>query len=376
MNFTLPTIMQILPRFNAGGVEQGTFDMAEGIIKQGWRAVIVSGGGQYVAPFVEMGGIHVTAPVYSKNPLMIWRNIILIQKICREQNVSLIHARSRAPAWSAYYASKKAKLPFVTTFHGAYGARGLTKKKYNAVMTKGDRVIAVSNYIKDYILDNYSMPEEKLVVIPRGIDENFFQPKNVSVASIKLLKEKWELSPDKKIIILPARMSRAKGHDVMIEAMAQLTRDDVMCYFVGNASGKEDYLAELTKFIGQCGLQDCVKIVDHENDMAAVYGLADLVVLPATEPESFGRVVAEALAMGVTTIASDIGGTKEILQNVYLDGLVEPNNPNALAELINKNLNNPGKIDTDFIWNHYRKQIMVDKEIDLYRKIISGEGYS
>lgn len=207
---TIPTILQILPRLQAGGVERGTIEMTDAITKAGWRALVVSEGGALIPNITHAGGEHITLPVASKSPFAIRRNAHKLGQIMKQNNVSLVHARSRAPAWSAYMACQSLEVPFVTTFHGVYGTEGFLKKRYNSVMAKGDRVIAVSQYVYDHILDEYEVDPARLRLIHRGVDLKSFNPDKVIPDRIIALTKAWRLEDDNSppIIFCPGRITR------------------------------------------------------------------------------------------------------------------------------------------------------------------------
>lgn len=336
-----PAILQVLPALNVGGVERGTVEIAEAIAQAGWRAVVASSGGPLVSDVERAGGEHVTLPLDSKTPLAIWRNVGRLRRLIRERDISIVHARSRAPAWSAWYAARQTGARFVTTFHGFYSARTGLKRRYNAVMTRGERVIAVSAFIADHVAAVYGIPESRLRTIPRGIDAEVFDPARVSAGRVERLREAWLEDHDGPAVMLPGRLSRWKGHETAVEAMARLGRPGVRCLFVGAEEERTGYGAAVRKAIGEAGLAGRVRFAGICHDMPAAYRLADVVLVASTEPESFGRVAVEAQAMGRPLVAAEHGSTRETVVHGETGWLVAPGDAGALAGAIAEALDLP-----------------------------------
>ena len=219
-----PTILQVLPALNVGGVERGTVEISEAIVQAGWRAVVASAGGPMAADIERAGGKHVTLPLDSKNPITMWRNVGRLHRLIREWEIAIVHARSRAPAWSAWYAARRDGVRFLTTFHGFYSARTALKRRYNAIMTRGERVIAVSTFIAEHVAEVYGVPRSRLRTVSRGIDTRLFDPARVSAERIARLREAWLAGGEGPVVMLPGRLSRWKGHATAVEAMARLGR--------------------------------------------------------------------------------------------------------------------------------------------------------
>ena len=237
-NGKTPTVLQVLPALEVGGVERGTVDITAGLTGAGWQAVVASSGGAMTEEVKGVGGIHVTLPLDRKNPWTIRRNVRVLQKVIREYRVDIVHARSRAPAWSARTAARRSGVPFVTTFHGVYGCGNRLKKAYNSIMAKGDIVIAVSEFVSRHVQETYRTPSKRLWVIHRGIDTGIFNPEAVSDERMIMLARQWGLPDDAPVIMLPGRAARLKGHTVMIEAVRNLDRGDVRVLLVGVDQGK------------------------------------------------------------------------------------------------------------------------------------------
>lgn len=333
-----PTVMQILPALRSGGVERGTVDVARALVSAGWNAVVVSAGGPMVHELNRAGAIHIELPIGAKNPLK-WRaNFDRLVDLTFQHNVDIVHARSRAPAWIGWRAARKRHLPFVTTFHGRYGDSNPLKKVYNSVMSRGDRVIAISHYIAGEITRRYDVDAGRLRVIPRGVDLDLHDPDRVSAERMINLATEWRLPDGVPVIMLPARVTRWKGHELLIDALALLGDLPFHCLIVGTHEGKEAYKRSLEAQISRHGLTPNVHLVGHCADMPAAYKLADVVVSASLDPEPFGRVIIEAQAMGRPVVASDHGGAAESMIDGETGWLVAPENSQALSDGIKQAL--------------------------------------
>lgn len=333
-----PAILQVVPRLVAGGVERGAVDVAAALVSAGRPAIVASEGGPMVHEVERAGAEHRVLPLASKNPYVMWRNAGRLARLGRAAGAGLIHARSRAPAYSARMAARRLGLPFVTTFHGTYNFHGGLKRRYNAVMASGDRVIAISEFIADHIRANYDVDPKRLVVIPRGIDLNVFDPSAVPAPRIIQLSHRWRLPDGASVVMLPGRLTRWKGQVVFLDAVARLNRDDICAVIVGGHQGRTDYRAELETQAARLGIGGLVRFVDHCDDMPAALMLADVVVSASTDPEAFGRVPVEAQAMGRPVVATDHGGARETVLPGVTGWLVPPADATALADGIGKAL--------------------------------------
>ena len=326
-----PTVMQVLPALSSGGVERGTVDMAKSLVAAGWKAIVVSSGGPMVHELERIGGVHIELPIHLKNPLA-WRsNFDKLVDLIARHNVDLVHARSRMPAWIAWRASRVRNVPFVTTFHGRYPDSNPLKKIYNGIMVRGDRVIAISHYIGDEILRRFNLDPQRLRVIQRGIDMDVFDPDRVSAERMIKFTQEWRLADGVPVIMLPGRVTRWKGHETLIAALAELSDIDFRCLIVGPYEGKSGFKADLEAKISQLGLDAKVQFVGGCRDMPAAYKLSDVVVSPSLDPEPFGRVIVEAQAMGRPVVASDHGGAAETMIEGETGWLVRPRDPSSLA---------------------------------------------
>ena len=331
---TGPTVLQVLPALVTGGVERGAVDMGVALMEAGWRAIVASAGGPMTRELERAGARHATLPLETKSFFAIRRNAHALAVLIRRLNVDLVHARSRAPAWSAWLAAKRTGVPFMTTFHAPYGLRGPFKRRYNAVMARGARVIAISEFIRDHVTREYAVDPARIVVIERGVDVRSFDPAAVSGERVVKLQREWRLPDGAPVVMLPGRLTRWKGQTVLIDALAKLARRDVIGVLVGADQGRTSYRAELEKLAAKRGLEGRVRLVDQCNDMPAAYMLADVVVSASTDPEGFGRIAAEAQAMGRPVVASEHGGSREIVLPGETGWLVPPGDSSALAEAL------------------------------------------
>lgn len=327
-----PVVMQVVPSLVTGGVERGTVDVAAALVDAGWRSLVVSSGGPLVREVLRAGADHVELPVHSKNPMVMRSNVERLSSLIRQYGVDIVHARSRAPAWSARRAARAVGISFMTTIHARYNLGLPLKRYYNSVMADGDRVIANSAFIARYAIETYKIDPERVRVIHRGIDIEHFDPVKVSAERVIKLSTDWRLPDGVPVIMLPGRLTRWKGQIVLIEAIARLGRDDIRCLVVGSDQGRTGYRRELESMISKLKLGGVVHLVGDCNDMPAALMLADTVVSASTDPEAFGRVIVEAQAMGRPIVLADHGASRELVLPGETGWLVPPNDPDALAE--------------------------------------------
>lgn len=284
------------------------------------------------------GGELIRMPLDSKAPHKILRNAPRLAALIRRRGVGLVHARSRAPAWSAFFAARHTGVPLITTYHGIYNAAHPLKRFYNSVMVRSDAVIANSEWTAAHIAKEHRLPRARITVIPRGVDLEEFDPAGVTPERIQRLQNMWGIEPGNTTILLPARMTRWKGQLVLVEALARLAARDQLgalrAAFVGDAQGREQYVHEVKAAITRAHLDEVITIAGHVSDMAAAYLASDIVVSASTDPEAFGRVVAEAGAMGRPVIASDHGGAREIVIPHESGLLVPPGDAAALTDAL------------------------------------------
>lgn len=374
--------MQVLPALGsasgaAGGVERGTVDVAKALVAAGWHAIVASEGGPLARELDRVGAQHVTLPLASKNPFVMRKNVGRLRELIAAEGVDIVHARSRAPAWSAERAAKNEGVHFVTTFHGTYGAKSPFKRAYNAVMTRGERVIAISHFIADHMRTTYKIDETRIRVIHRGVEIAHFDPARVSQERVIQLAAGWRLPDDRRIVMLPARLSRWKGQGLLLDAMAKLGRRDLFALLVGVGSGSDNLRDELEAQILRLGLGDSVRLIDDCRDMPAAYMLADVVVAPSTQPEAFGRTVTEAQAMGRPVVAADHGGARETVIVGVTGWLATPGDADDWAAAIDHAVSlSPAAreaLSRDAIDNvraHFTNDVMCAQTIDVYRELV------
>jgi glycosyltransferase involved in cell wall biosynthesis len=328
-----PVILQAVPSLHSGGVERGTLEIARAIAAKGWTSLVVSSGGPLSLHLSGAGAEHIMLPLASKNPFTIWRNSKKLQKIIRERKVDIVHARSRAPAWSAYAAAKKTGSHFVTTFHGFYGLQTQLKRKYNAVMTKGERVIAISNFIADHMRKNYAVAAERVRIIHRGVDLKLFHSAHNSPERLIRLAKEWHL-PDEPVILFPGRLTRWKGQEIFIKALEQLPHRHFFAVILGDDKGHSHYRHALEKLIISSGLAGHVRIIPHTQQITDAYRLARVVVATSVDPEPFGRVVLEAQAMAKPVVTTNQGGPQETVIPNVTGWLVTPGDVLGLTAVL------------------------------------------
>ncbi len=333
-----PVILQVLPEMRSGGVERGTIEIARAITQEGWKSLVASAGGAMLGPLARAGGQHITLPLNSKNPFVMWMNALKLERLIRKHKISIVHARSRAPAWSAWFAAQRAGCRFMTTFHGTYSIQNEWKRKYNSIMTRGERVIAISHFIADHIQKNYPVNTNHLRIIHRGVDMRIFNPGNHSPDRMIELTREWHLPEALPLILFPGRVSRWKGQDVFLQALACLPHRHFFAVILGDAKGHESYREELEKQIMESGLAGHVRIAPHTHYISEAYMLAKVVVATSIEPEAFGRVVLEAQAMGKPVIATNHGGPQETVVPDVSGWLVKPGDVAELTMAIERAL--------------------------------------
>ena len=360
-----PIILQVIPTLNISGAEQGCFDVANYLTKNGFTSNIVTSSGYRINQLEKNGSIVYKIPVHSKNPVTMIINIFRILKIVKNNNINIIHARSRAPAWSCYFVAKIAKIKFITTFHGTYNFNNKIKKFYNSIMIRSDYVIAISEFIYNEIKSKYAYSKENLSVISRGIDIEYLDPLKTDYKKVEKFINDHDIKNDSIKLVLPGRVSGWKGHNVAIEAMGHLrdkSSNDFELIFVGPTDNLKLKNSLLRK-IDELKLENCVKFVGPSKEMNLVYSLADIVLSCSTDPEAFGRIPVEAQAMGKVIIASNHGGHTETIINGLSGFLYSPLNSEELANLIIKAISSEIYLDKQF--KIKRRQIMLDNFTDL-----------
>jgi glycosyltransferase involved in cell wall biosynthesis len=380
-----PVILQLLPELRSGGVERGTVDIARAQAIAGFVPLVASEGGPLVTQLERCGATHITLPLASKNPFTIWRNAARIEQIIRDYKVDIVHARSRAPAWAAWIATQRLKKQnpatppaFMTTFHGTHGLQNNFKRRYNAVMTRGERVIAVSEFIHKHIRAEYPVQEHLIRVIHRGVDMQLFDPDRVSATRIAELLKSWRVPDGLPIILLPGRLTRWKGQELAIRALGQLMHRNFFCLLVGDGERHPDYVRELEQLISTLRLEGHVRLTGATPFMTEAYQLADIVLCPSTQPEAFGRIPIEAQAMGKPIIASNHGGARETVVHGKTGLLVASEDVNAWTAAIDQLLQMPalerkqmGWHGCEYVKEHFSLEQMCEKTLAVYRELLA-----
>jgi glycosyltransferase involved in cell wall biosynthesis len=382
-----PTVLQIIPALESGGVERGVIDVARALKKANFNALVASRGGILVYQLKEAGIKHFELPVHSKNLFKIFSNIKKIVKVIQENHVDIVHVRSRAPMISAYFACKKTGAKLVSTVHGTYSLNLFKwkvfplKKAYNALMLRADAIIAVSEFIKNYLIENYQEAKNdflnRVTVIQRGADIGYFDAAKVSKNRVIDLSKKWNLPEDKKIILMPARFTSWKGHEFLIESLTKVT-GDFFCLMVGSDHGHKKFRKKIESKIVKENLAGKVKIVGLCKDMPVAYAVSHLVVCPSVKPEAFGRISIEAQASGKVIIATKIGGALETIIDTKTGFLVEVGNTEKFAQLIDQALS-MSKDDADKMGLAARKNVeenfsndkMCSETIKVYKSLLN-----
>lgn len=373
-------ILQVLPALEMGGVETGTIALALYLKQQGHDPFVCSSGGRLTERLSSEAITHITLPVHSKNPWIMIRNIFRLRDVCRDYRIDLIHARSRAPAWTCLFTAYLADIPFVTTFHGTYNFKSYLKRLYNSIMVRGNGVIAISVFIRDHILQHYQhWLKGAVTVVHRGIDLTFFNRSQVSAEAQQALRQRWGISENAPMILCPGRLTRWKGQKTVIQAIALLHQQKKPCHgvFIGSAQGRHSYLNELKADIRRARLEDWFVIDETGPPMPVAYSLANVVVHASTDPEAFGRVIVEAQAMEVPVVASNIGAPMEIIEPGKTGFLHEAGHVGDLAQKITEALNMKPQQKKELcqkalekVRAEYDQIHMFEKTIQVYRELL------
>jgi len=334
-------VLQVIPKLGFGGAETGCYDIAHYLPENNCQSFIVTSGGE-LTKFIDKKKVKlIRLPVHSKNPILILINSLILIAVILFFNITIVHARSRAPAWSCLFATKLTRRKFVTTFHGTYNFRGKLKKFYNSIMVRSDLIIAGSNFIFSHIKENYSEfldTKKKFLVIFRGINVDYFDPSTKLENDEQKLLQKWEIKKDKKIILLPGRLTSWKGQELFIEAInlakIELGYEAFHAVILGSEQGRDLYKKKLIRLTEQYRLTNQIKFIDQCKDMALAYQVSDVVVSSSIEPEAFGRVAVEAQSMEKLIIASNIGGSNETIVDEKTGLLFEAGDANSLSQKI------------------------------------------
>jgi len=364
-------VLQVIPRLGFGGAETGCYDLAHFLPEKGAKSYIITSGGELLK-FINKKKVKVfKLPVQSKNPILILLNTLIISLIIIIYNINIVHARSRAPAWSCLFATKITFRKFVTTFHGTYNFKSKIKKFYNSVMVRSDLVIAGSNFIFSHINENYGSfflkKSRKLLVVFRGINTSYFHPHKILPTKIDNFGKKNKIDRNKFIILLPGRLTNWKGQKIFIESIKLLKEKDNIqsfeCVILGSELGRNVYKKQLVGLVQQYNLNTIVKFIDAVDEMPTAYKIANLVCSTSIEPEAFGRVAVESQAMEIPILASNIGGSKETIINNKTGFFFESGNSKDLAEkifmIMQKDYNS-----LKFIGSEGRKNVLKKFDVD------------
>lgn len=378
------TILQVAPELSAGGVERTVLEVTEAIVEAGGRALLASKGGRLEPEFSRLGGELFRMDAKSRNPVTIRINEGKLRQIIREEKVDLVHARSRAPAWSAWAAAKAEGVPFVTTYHGAYSGTSGLKKAYNSVMAKGDLVIANSAWIADHVAEVHGLDPARIITIPRGVDLAVFDPAAVPASAVAAQRARWGLSDTdtRLVLLLPGRLTRWKGQGLALDALAMLDAEEragLVLVLAGDAQGRDAYVSELEQQITTLGLSGTALISPHISgaDMPAAYLAAGIVLAPSIRPEAFGRVAAEASAMERPVIVSDHGGGRETVIEYVTGTRAEPGSAAALAGAIRAMLSlgsasraSMGREGRAHVAGHFSKRGLQAATLGVYKRLL------
>ena len=379
-------VLQVIPKLGYGGAETGCYDIAHFLSENDCGSFLATSGGELIK-FIKKDKVRlIRLPVHSKNPILILFNTLVLVIYIFLFKINIIHARSRAPAWSCYFASLITRRSFVTTFHGTYNFKSNIKKFYNSIMLRAKLTIAGSNFIFSHINENYGeylSKEKKLRVIFRGINVDYFNPKNLSVLKQEKLKQEWDLSSNKFTILLPGRLTYWKGQEKFIESLNILIEDynitNFQAVILGSDQGRKVYSKKLINLVQRYRLNKKIKFIQHCKEMPLAYSLADVVVSASIEPEAFGRVSVEAQAMGKPIVASNIGGSKETIINKKTGFLYKHDDPRELAKILNTVIQ-LSVDDLKFMGNEGRKNVtkkfdvetMCQSNLKEYKRLIKN----
>ncbi|MDC0513473.1 glycosyltransferase family 4 protein [Pelagibacteraceae bacterium] len=340
-------VLQVIPKLGYGGAETGCYDLAHFLAEQNCKSFLITSGGELLK-FIRRDKVKIIRlPVQSKNPIIMFINSIIIFLIIIIYNIDIVHARSRAPAWSCLWACFFSRKKFVTTFHGTYNFSGRLKHFYNSIMVRSKLIIAGSNFIFEHISKNYSKylnpKKKKLMVVFRGINLEYFNLKNTSEKKVRSLATTWNIDTNNFIILIPGRLTRWKGQEIFIESLNLLLKENPKKNFhaiiLGSNQGRHLYSKKLLLLVEQHRLRKKISFIENCKEMPVAYKLADVVVSSSIEPEAFGRVTVEAQAMSKPIVASDIGGSRETILNGKSGILYNSNDPKELAKAIGKIMN-------------------------------------
>ena len=377
-------ILQIIPSMEIGGAERTVLEITAFLKNTNYTSLVLTSGGKLIKDLEKLNIEVVKHPIDKKNPLLIIKNIIELRKLFIEKNIDLIHVRSRAPAWSAIFAARSLKIPIVTTWHGHVSNSSWFKKKYNSIMHKGNALIANSNYTAENINKIYKIDKDKIDIIPRGVNTENFKASNFSDEEKVNIKKEWKVFDQNKIIILlPARLTRWKGHEVVIKAIGLLKKEEffknIICLFAGNQKGSERYIQNLKQRIASLSLDDKIKLIGQVENMPLAYQASNIILSPSIQPEPFGRIPIEAQASGKIIISSNAGAVKETIKSGQdsTGFKVKPNNSEELAHQIklvikmkDEDLQEIKERAILNVKNNFSLETMCKKTLEVYNRLL------
>ena len=368
-------VLQVTAGLNEGGVERGTLEMAAFIVSKGGKSIVASHGGKLVPTLTRSGTKHFHLPLTRRDPFSILYCAVRLAGLIRAEQVEIVHARSRAPAWAAWLACRATGTSFITTFHGTHKIQNYFKKLYNSSMVRGERVIAISHFIKEHIVENYSVPENLIDIAHRGFDPDEFKPEDFSPEEKRRIRHDHGLSADDFVIALPGRLTRWKGQTVFLRALAQIKDRSWRALLIGGAGKKLAYENELKDLSKTLGLDDKVLFLGSQSHIAKFYAISDVIVSTSLEPEAFGRVAVEAQAMAKPVIASAHGGSLETVQNGLTGFLYKPGDSEELGRLIERVMNGDvdlrsvGDAGRSWVQENFTARQMCQAEWEAYHKV-------
>ena len=377
-------ILQIIPSMEIGGAERTVLEITAFLKNTNYTSLVLTSGGKLIKDLEKLNIEVVRYPIDKKNPLLIIKNIIELKKLFIEKNIDLIHVRSRAPAWSAIFAARSLKIPIVTTWHGHVSNSSWFKKKYNSIMHRGNALIANSNYTAENINKIYKIDKDKIDIIPRGVNTENFKASNFSDEEKINIKKEWKVFDQNKIILLlPARLTRWKGHEVVIKAIGLLKKEEffknIICLFAGNQKGSERYIQNLKETIASLSLDDKIKLIGQVENMPLAYQVSNIILSPSIQPEPFGRIPIEAQASGKIIISSNAGAVKETIKSGQdsTGFKVKPNNSEELAHQIklvikmkDEDLQEIKKRAILNVKNNFSLETMCKKTLEVYNRLL------
>jgi len=369
------TVLQVLPALeDPGNLEHTVLSVAAAVAEAGHRSIVASAGGPFVHTLTRAGATHATLPLDTDNPLTLYKNAGKMAKLIKREQVDIIHAFAPGPAWSAWWAARRTKRTLMTTFHGLSEHASDMSRRYASVLTRGNPVVAVSRFAASQLHKEFGVSADDIRVVYPGIDVDRFDPLSVSTDRIVALAQRWRLGDGHVVVMVPGDLAPGRGHDVLLEAVRRLGRDDICCLFMGAEGDDGHYRRTVESLAAASGLGGAVRIVDRCDDMPAAYTLADVVVCPSTEPQAFNVPIIEAQALGRPVIGADHGGVREAIDPEWTGWLVAPNNVRALTEALETALalsmeerTRLTDVSHGYIREHFSKEALCARSLKIYR---------